>query len=176
MSAEHRYRGRRARGLTLIELIVFIVIVSVGLAGILMVINLTVKRSADPMQRKQAISMAESILEEILTKDTSDPVAEVNFDTCPNRKVYVSVKDYGCFDGSPATAVIAGSTTLGATADSALAALSATRSSSAWCRNSCTSARMQPYLWGRRRRPIPPARKNCSWIKKLVGSGSATRN
>ena len=126
MCAENGFRGRRARGLTLVELIVFIVVVSVGLAGILVVINLTVKSSADPIQRKQAISLAESILEEVLTKDATATLPEVNFNTCPNRTSYVGVRDYTCFDGAPATAVIAGSTTLGAAPDPALAALSAT--------------------------------------------------
>ena len=56
---------RRCRGLTLIELIVFIVIVGVGLAGILAVFNVTVRSSADPMIRKQMLSIAEALLEEV---------------------------------------------------------------------------------------------------------------
>jgi MSHA pilin protein MshD len=52
-------------GISLIELIMFIVIVSVGLAGILSVMNVTTKNSADPMLRKQAIALAESLMEEI---------------------------------------------------------------------------------------------------------------
>jgi MSHA pilin protein MshD len=43
----------------------FIVIVSVGLAGILLVMNTTTRSSADPMIRKQALAIAESLLEEI---------------------------------------------------------------------------------------------------------------
>ena len=53
------------KGFSLIELIIFIVIVSLGLAGILSVINLTSKNSGDPMRRKQALAIAESLLEEI---------------------------------------------------------------------------------------------------------------
>ncbi len=56
---------RRMAGLTMIELIMFIVVVSVGIAGILMVFNVAVKNSADPMQRKQAIAIAEALLSEI---------------------------------------------------------------------------------------------------------------
>jgi MSHA pilin protein MshD len=59
-----RHRDRQA-GVSLIELIMFMVIVSVGLAGILSVMNLTVRNSADPMVRKQAIAIAEALLEEI---------------------------------------------------------------------------------------------------------------
>ncbi|MDO8264324.1 MAG: prepilin-type N-terminal cleavage/methylation domain-containing protein [Gallionella sp.] len=61
------------RGFTLIELIIFIVVVSVGLVGILKVMDVTVKSSADPMVRKQAMALADSILEEILLKDYQDP-------------------------------------------------------------------------------------------------------
>lgn len=64
---------RRQTGFTLIELIIFIVVVSAGLAGILAVMNTTVKSSADPMVRKQAVALADSILEEILLKAYEDP-------------------------------------------------------------------------------------------------------
>ena len=53
------------RGFTLIELIMFIVIVSVALVGILLVLNVTTKSSADPLIHKQALAIAESLLEEI---------------------------------------------------------------------------------------------------------------
>lgn len=57
---------RRQSGITLIELIIFIVIVSAGLAGVLTVMNVTAKSSADPMVRKQALAIAEAILEEAM--------------------------------------------------------------------------------------------------------------
>ncbi|MDP2143645.1 MAG: prepilin-type N-terminal cleavage/methylation domain-containing protein [Gallionella sp.] len=55
----------RQRGISLIELIMFIVIVSVALAGILLVMNVTTKSSSDPLVRKQALAIAESLLEEV---------------------------------------------------------------------------------------------------------------
>lgn len=58
---------RRQRGMTLIELVMFIVIVAVGVAGILSVLNVTVMRSADPLVQKQAQALAEGLLEEIQT-------------------------------------------------------------------------------------------------------------
>ncbi|OIQ73436.1 hypothetical protein GALL_449270 [mine drainage metagenome] len=61
------------RGFTLIEMIIFIVVVSVALAGILSVMNTVVKSSADPMVRKQSFAIAESLLEEILLKNYCDP-------------------------------------------------------------------------------------------------------
>lgn len=64
---------RATNGFTLIELIVFIVIVGAGLAGILSVMNAVVKSSADPVVRKQAIALADSIMEEVMQKAYSDP-------------------------------------------------------------------------------------------------------
>ena len=62
------------RGLTLIELIIYIVVVLVGLAGVLTVFNTTVRGSADPVVRKQALALAEAMLEEVLAKDyQNDP-------------------------------------------------------------------------------------------------------
>ncbi len=63
----------RQAGFTLIELIMFIVIVSVGVVGILSVMNVTVQHSADPMAYKQAAALADSIMEEILLKEYDDP-------------------------------------------------------------------------------------------------------
>lgn len=60
---------RRQGGLSLIELIIFVVIVSVALVGVLSVLNVTVKSSADPVIRKQALALAEAMLDEILGKD-----------------------------------------------------------------------------------------------------------
>ncbi|MDO8347765.1 MAG: prepilin-type N-terminal cleavage/methylation domain-containing protein [Rugosibacter sp.] len=71
---------RTHRGLSLIELIVFIVIVSVALAGVLSVLNLTTSRSADPMIRKQMLAIAEGLMDEVAAHpftwcDPDDPAA-----------------------------------------------------------------------------------------------------
>lgn len=74
------FSERLQRGLTLVELIVFIVIVGVALAGVLTVLNHTVRHSADPMIRKQALAIAEALMEEALAQpftwcDPDDPNA-----------------------------------------------------------------------------------------------------
>lgn len=55
----------RQAGLSLIELVVFIVIVGIAVAGVLSVMNVTTQHSADPMVRKQALAIAEALLEEV---------------------------------------------------------------------------------------------------------------
>jgi len=62
------HSGGRQSGLTLIELIVFIVIITVGLAGVLAGLNYSIRNSANPMLLKQQIAVAESLLEEIEKK------------------------------------------------------------------------------------------------------------
>jgi MSHA pilin protein MshD len=52
-------------GVTLVELVIFIVIVSVALVGVLKILEITNRGSADPLVRKQALSIAESLLLEI---------------------------------------------------------------------------------------------------------------
>ena len=61
------------QGVTLIELIISIVIISIALSGILTVMNLTIRHSADPVIYHQALAIAESCLEDILLK----PYAEL---------------------------------------------------------------------------------------------------
>lgn len=57
---------RASAGLTLVEMLIFVVVVGIGLAGVLVAIDNSTARSADPMIRKQALAAAESLLEEIL--------------------------------------------------------------------------------------------------------------
>ena len=53
------------RGVTLIELVVFIVVVSLALAGVLKALEIVTRSSSDPLVRKQALAIAESLLLEI---------------------------------------------------------------------------------------------------------------
>ena len=66
-------RINNQRGLTLVELVVAIVVVSVAVGGVLMVMNYTVLHSADPVLRHQAIAIAEAYMEEITLKAYLDP-------------------------------------------------------------------------------------------------------
>ena len=71
---------RRSRGLTLIEAVIFIVVVAVGLAGIIPAMTLAGRHNADPLVRRQALALAESLLAEVelqpfTTCDPSGPPA-----------------------------------------------------------------------------------------------------
>jgi MSHA pilin protein MshD len=72
--------GLRCRGISLVELVVFIAIISTALAGILGVMSFTTRASADPLAQKQALAIAEAYLEEALAMpftycDPDDPLA-----------------------------------------------------------------------------------------------------
>ena len=69
-------RHLNQRGISLIELVIFIVILSVALTGITLIYINTTRYSADPMVRIRSIELAQSTLEEILLKayDDNTPV------------------------------------------------------------------------------------------------------
>lgn len=72
----------RSRGFTLIETIVFIIVISVGVVGLMSVLGIFVRQSADPLARKQALAIAEAVLDEIAQAGFSYCVADdPNFGT-----------------------------------------------------------------------------------------------
>jgi MSHA pilin protein MshD len=91
MFIELRGLKRACRGISLPELILFIVVVGVGLAGVLTVFTSTVSRSSDPLPRKQALAVAESLIEEISLKNYSNPTGGY---AGANRQAFDDVGDY----------------------------------------------------------------------------------
>lgn len=63
--------ARHQHGLTMIELVIFIVIISVAVVGVLGVISLNTGRSADPVRQKQALAIAEGLMNEIRSAGTA---------------------------------------------------------------------------------------------------------
>lgn len=61
-------RFARQQGISLVELIMFIIIVSIGVVALLAVFSTTSRTSADPMIQKQMLAIAESLLEEVESK------------------------------------------------------------------------------------------------------------
>ncbi len=96
------------RGISLIELIMFIVIVSTALIGILSVMNTVAKSSADPMMHKQTLAIAESLLEEIEAQDVNPEsgVPSTNLVSASNRNIeYHVITDYNGFTMSSASGI-----------------------------------------------------------------------
>lgn len=69
-------RFGRSRGLSLVELIIFIVVVTVALAGVLSVLQISTRYSADPLMRKEALALSEAMMDEILSKDYQNDPAD----------------------------------------------------------------------------------------------------
>lgn len=55
----------RQRGFSLVEMVVFIVIVTTAIAGVIGALAYTTRHGVDPLVRKQAIAIAESLMQEI---------------------------------------------------------------------------------------------------------------
>src|SRR5712671_958700 len=117
---------RRQAGLSLIEVVIFIVVLGIGFTGMLVLYNQMTRGSVDPLVRKQALAIASSLLEEIELRaftfcDPDDPnvytagsaaactIAEV-LPSCPpggpaNEQAetrygavrFDNVNDYNCF-------------------------------------------------------------------------------
>ena len=90
-----RQRLNKQAGVTLIELVLAMIVISVALGGVLLVMNYTTRHSADPMLRQQAIAVAEAYMEEVTLKAYLDPDDGV---LCPTPEVsrdqYDNVCDY----------------------------------------------------------------------------------
>jgi MSHA pilin protein MshD len=93
-----RPRLLRASGISLVELVMFIVIIGVAVIAIINVINVTTRHGVDPVRRKQALAIAESLLEEVQMArftfcDPSDSRAE------NATSAVVGVDGVGCTSG-----------------------------------------------------------------------------
>lgn len=84
-----------ARGFTLVEMIVAMVIIGVGLAGVIGVLARTAVASADPMIVKQMTAIAEGMMDEIQLKPFAAPGSAPNY--C-NRTAFDDIGDYNKYD------------------------------------------------------------------------------
>lgn len=87
--------SKSQQGISLVELILFIVIVSIALVALLSVLNITTKGSVDPLIRKQALAIAESLLEEVELQDFSNASCGAGCaGVLANRSSFDDVFDY----------------------------------------------------------------------------------
>lgn len=63
----------RARGFTLVEVVVAVAIISVAIGGVMLVFIVALTHSADPQQQQQAVAIAEGYMDEILSRAYADP-------------------------------------------------------------------------------------------------------
>ncbi|WP_332856126.1 hypothetical protein [Duganella sp. S19_KUP01_CR8] len=112
--------ARAQAGLSLVELVMFIVIVGIAVVSVLQVLGMGARSSPDPMRRKQALAVAEGLMEEVRLArytfcDGSDPKAEDPTTDSPakcgtaegvgqeagNSRPYDNVNDYVNAFGTP---------------------------------------------------------------------------
>src|ERR1044071_4743150 len=58
-------RRARASGISLIEVVIFIVVVAIGFTALFMLQANTARGTVDPLVRKQALAIASSLMEEV---------------------------------------------------------------------------------------------------------------
>ncbi|MCP5043498.1 MAG: prepilin-type N-terminal cleavage/methylation domain-containing protein [bacterium] len=94
-------------GFSLIEMVIALTVLSVALTGSMMVMQRTLRASADPMLSHQAIVIAETYLEEILLQSYIDPDLDpATGAVCPaaegGRALYDNICDYSGLSDSGA--------------------------------------------------------------------------
>ena len=94
---------RVQRGFSLVELIISIIIMSVGLAGLMSLIPFAIRTSSDPMLTKQALTIAEGLLNEISSKPFSNPTGGfAGAATQANRALFDDALDYNGYSSTGA--------------------------------------------------------------------------
>ena len=105
-------RRQRARGLTLIELLLFVVVVGIALSAMLQVFVTATAASTDPMIRRQQLAIAESLLREVeLMPFTWCDPTDANVETATSATVSAS----GCASLVESSGPEAGQTRYGPT-------------------------------------------------------------
>lgn len=94
-------------GFTLIEMIIAIVVIGIGLAGVLVAYSVNVRGSADALVSKQLIAITETMMEEILLKPFSPPAGSAGAGSAggpcagpgsaADRTAFDEVGDYGAY-------------------------------------------------------------------------------
>jgi len=88
----------RQSGISLVELILFMVIVGIAVAAVLQVYGVTARANADPLLRRQSLAIAQAMMEEISYKAPTNPPGGFSGPYTPaNRWLFDDVVDYSGF-------------------------------------------------------------------------------
>lgn len=109
MLKSSRRAHSRLRGFTLVEMIVAIVILGVGMAGLLLTFSTVSRHNADPVIAKQMQALAEELMEEVMLKPYSNAVVNAAPSGCA-RDTYNDVSDYDNYATSGSVCDIEGTT------------------------------------------------------------------
>jgi MSHA pilin protein MshD len=117
----------RCRGISLIEVVIFIVVVAIGFTALFLLQSNVVRGTVDPLVRKQALALASSLMEEIQLRgftycDPGDPnvytatsIADCTTQEGPgleageshaSRKTLDNVNDYANFPGMSGAGIV----------------------------------------------------------------------
>jgi len=105
---------RKQRGVTLIELVISIVVLSIAIVAMMNSFSVSMRHSADPLWRNKSLKLAQLYLDEILAKnyDESTPLGGIPFEPTPlcsslnsdgseTRETFDDVDDYNGVDDLP---------------------------------------------------------------------------
>lgn len=103
---------RRQRGMTLIEMVIAMVVIAIGLAGVMLAFSAVGAGSADPVVERQLQAVAEEMLEEISLKPfaatantTPAACARNTFNDVADYHGYASSGQVCTIDGTPIPAL-----------------------------------------------------------------------
>lgn len=95
--------SRKQTGVTLVELVISITVISVALVAVLGAFSQSATSSADPAIRSQAAAIASAYMEEALLQPYTDPDG-ADTGSCEegatNRAAFDDVNDYSCINDS----------------------------------------------------------------------------
>lgn len=86
MPTEFCVKRRAQTGVSLLELVVFIVVVSIGLSTLLMVFNQSVVRSSDPAVTIKALESAQALMDEILARKFDENTPTGGIPACDSNE------------------------------------------------------------------------------------------
>lgn len=109
MLKSNKHQVSKVRGFSLVEMIVAIVILGVGMAGLLLTFSTVSRHNADPVIAKQMLALAEELMEEVMLKPYSDAVVNAAPSGCA-RDTYNDVSDYDNYATSGSVCDIEGTT------------------------------------------------------------------